>query len=298
LISTPLLGEAVCLTAAFCWAVAVTLFRGPIAEHGAWVVNLAKTSIAAVLLGLTALAVGQGPALMAAPRIDLFWVAISGIFGLTLGDTALFVAVHRLGVHRTLLFQNLGPVFAALVAIGFYGERPGASDLLGAAVILLGVVLVVWPDRRAPRGPADPVGVVFAVLAALAQALGIVLAKDGMATVPALSASFVRLAAAALGLVIVLAFLGRLSAALRTLASPPALKKLLAPTFIGTYVAVFLMMLGIALAPASIAAVLLATPPVYSLFIDAKIQGTPITARSLGGTLLAVAGVGLLAWGG
>ena len=242
--------------------------------------------------------VGQWPALVAASPMDLFWVAVSGIFGLTLGDTALFAAVHRLGVHRTLLFQNLGPIFAALLAIGLYGERPGARDLLGAAVILAGVVIVVWPDRRAPRGPADTVGVIFAVLAALAQALGIVLAKDGMATVPALGASFVRLAAAALGLVIVLALLGRLGAGVRTLGSPPALAKLLPPTLIGTYVAVFLMMLGIALAPASIAAVLLATPPVYSLFIDAKIRGIPITARSLGGTLLAVAGVGLLAWGG
>ena len=62
------IGEAACLGAAMCWAVAVGLFRGPIAEHGARAINLAKCLIAAPLLAATALVAGQGSVALAAPR--------------------------------------------------------------------------------------------------------------------------------------------------------------------------------------------------------------------------------------
>jgi drug/metabolite transporter (DMT)-like permease len=54
------------------------------------------------------------------------------------------------------------------------------------------------------------------------------------------------------------------------------------------------MMAGVALAPAPVAAVLLGTSPVFSLFLEAVVEKRPVTARGLLGTLLAVAGVGVL----
>jgi drug/metabolite transporter (DMT)-like permease len=57
------------------------------------------------------------------------------------------------------------------------------------------------------------------------------------------------------------------------------------------------MMLGIALAPAAIAATLLSVSPVYGLFIDAFFLRQPVTAKGLAGTLLAVAGVAILTHG-
>jgi len=53
-------------------------------------------------------------------------------------------------------------------------------------------------------------------------------------------------------------------------------------------------MAGLALAPTAVAAVLLSTSPVFSLFIEARGDRRPITVAGLIGTLLAVAGVGVL----
>lgn len=294
-----LLGELACLTSALCWPIALVLFRGPIGDYGARAVNLAKCTLAALLLGATTLVLGQLPVLAAAPPRDLIVLAASGVVGMAIGDSALFASVHRLGVYRTLLLQTSAPVFAAALAMGVYGERPRTLQLLGAAVILAGVTVVVLAQRRqlpsALTGAWTPLGVALALLAALGQGAGVVLSKDGMASVPFLAASFLRLTAAAVGIAVILFLGGRLLKVVGTVGRVAAVRRIVAPTFLGTYIAVLFMMFGIANAPASIAAVLLATTPVFSLFIDARLAGKVPSLGSLAGTLLAVAGVGLLA---
>lgn len=283
------MGEAACLLASLSWAMAVAWFREPIAEHGALAVNLGKCLLASVMLGVTAWLVGDGPDLVAASAGAVGLVAVSGLAGLTLGDTALFAAVHRLGAHRALLFQTLGPVFAALLAFAFLGERPTLQQVLGTLGVLAGVALVLGPARSGAR--ASAAGVAFAVVAAFGQGSGVVLAKGGMDELPVIGASFLRLGTATLGLFVVLALGGGLRRAVRGLRRPGAARRLVGPTILGTYVAFTLMMLGIARAPASIAAVLLATSPVFGLFVDAVAVGQRITVRGVVGTLVAVAGV-------
>jgi len=318
----PLMGEIVCLLTALFWAVSVTMFRAPIAEHGARTVNLAKCAVGALLQGLTVMTLGLGGEIVAAAPRDLLLLGVSGMVGLSVGDTALFAAVSRLGVHRTLLLQTLAPVFAAIFAALWIDEVPTPRQALGAAIVLAGVALVVAPGRAAAAharpNAVEPdgrdgdggratglsgfarrwalAGIAAAVLAALGQGTGLVLAKQGMNELHVVPASFVRLSAGALGLLL-LAVAGRRLGRVRALAgSRSTLTRLLPATFLGTYLALFLMMAGVALAPAALAAVLLATAPVFSLFIESSIERRLPSARGLAGTLLAVAGVAVLGW--
>ncbi|MEM6453794.1 MAG: EamA family transporter [Acidobacteriota bacterium] len=317
---TTAIGPMACLAAAFAWALAVEWFRPAVARHGATAVNLAKNAIASVLLGLTLLVVGQLSVLMMAPTKALLLIALSGVIGMALGDSALFAAVHRLGAHRSLLLQTLAPAFAAGFALALTGERLGGRALAGALVIVAGVLVVLAPrasgDATSAAAAADPrairIGVAWAVVAAASQGGGVVLAKIGMDAVPVLAAAFVRLAVAAVALALLrIAARGRL----RTMrpassdddaaASPPDeraatpshLRGVVGPTLLGTYLAVLLMMLGIDRSPAAVAAVLLATTPVFSLLIDAVRLRRPIGARALIGTALTVVGVALLSVG-
>jgi drug/metabolite transporter (DMT)-like permease len=301
----PFAGEAVCLLTALLWAVAVALFRGPVLAHGARAVNLVKLLLGATLQGLTVLALGQAHVLSAASTRTILLLVVSGVIGLAMGDTALFGAVARLGVHRTLLLQTLAPIFAALVAWGWQGELPTPHELIGAAVILAGVALVVAPGRgQITSTPATPkvatplvAGVLLGVLAAMGQGVGLVLAKEGMIEMPVVPASFLRLAAAAVGLTLLTATPLRVMQVRKLFTAPILLRRVVPATLLGTYVALFLMMLGIALAPAAIAATLLSVSPIYGLLIDTFVHRQPVTARGLAGTLLAVAGVAVLAHG-
>ena len=297
--SQALLGQAACLGAALLWAIALTIFRRPIEVFGARRINLAKCSLAAVLQGLTVVLLGQAGVLWDAPATSLAFIVASGLVGLVVGDTALFGATARIGVHRTLLLQTLAPVFTAIVAATWQAERPTLTQAIGSALILAGVACVVAPDRRNRTRAASGIGVGIAlgIVAAMGQGVGVVLAKVGMQDVAVLPASFLRLAVAAVGLAVIGAFAS-------TRVVPPGsgtdssiIARVLIATFLGAYVALFLMMAGVDLAPASVAAVLLSTGPVFSLVLETVIERRPPSVRGVAGTLLAVLGVAVLtAW--
>jgi drug/metabolite transporter (DMT)-like permease len=302
-------GQAACLAAASLWAVAVGLFRRPIQKYGARSINLAKCLLAAALQGVTVWILGQTGALFAAPGRSLIFIAISGLVGLVLGDTALFAAVARIGAHRTLLLQTLAPVFTAVIALVWQGELLSLPQAAGGLLILTGIGVVVAPAKATREGqngsaPASSrtaivaggvaLGYVVGVIAAFGQGAGVVLAKVGMLDLPVVAASFLRLGAAALGLLVLEAVTGRLGTLRRLVRDGACLTRAVPATLLGTYLALFLMMAGVAYAPASVAAVLLGTSPVFSLFLEAAFNKNPITARGLVGTLLSVAGVAVL----
>lgn len=87
---------------------------------------------------------------------------VSGLLylGLLSSVVAFFLlnyALSRLPASRTAVFLNLIPVVSVLAGVVFYGERPGAWQLAGGALILLGVWgtnYFAWrPDRL--QGAAD-----------------------------------------------------------------------------------------------------------------------------------------------
>ncbi len=294
----PLLGEASCLLAASLWAVTVAMFRGPIERHGARATNLAKCAIAGALLGATLAALGWSRAFGATGRGDLLLVGLSGLVGLTVGDSALFAAVRRLGPYRALLLQTTAPIVTALLATGLQGERFGLARALGMALTLSGVALVVAPrkggDGFAGASAAGSAGIAFGLLAAVGQGSGIVLAKAGMTTLGSLPASFVRLAAAAMGLLVVGFFDGTVSRSADLARTPRSLARVVPAAVLGSYAGIFLMMFGVGNAPASVAAVLLSTTPVFSLFLDVARGRERLGLRPVLGTLLAIAGVAVL----
>lgn len=291
----PLLGESACLTAALLWAVAVVLFRGPIAAWGPRTANLTKCLLGTALLLITLPFFGGFASFSVASPRDLGLIALSGIIGLTIGDTLLFAAIGRLGAHRTLVLGTSAPVFAGLLdAAG--GERLSAGQFAAAAVVLIGVTIVVGPgDPNADGGKRVAiVGIAFALLAAFGQGAGVVLAKAGLDTLGAMPATLLRLAAGTAGLLAAAALRGGFGRLQDAFQLGPPMRRMVPAAFLGTYLALLLMMVGVALAPATIAAVLLATSPIFSLVIEAVADRKRPTPLAVIGTIVAVAGVAVL----
>jgi drug/metabolite transporter (DMT)-like permease len=296
--NAPLLGELACLSAALLWAVSIQLFRDAIDRHGARAANLFKCAFAAALLAATVLATGSWRAFSVTSSTDLGLVAVSGLLGLTLGDTALFSAVARLGAHRGLLLQTLAPVFATAIAIPL-GERLDAAQWVGSGVVLAGVMIVLSRDDSRSGRPAVGIaaGVALGVVSAFGQGSGVVVAKAGMAVLPILPATLLRLTIGAGGLAAVGAVTGSLGRAAAAVRDRRGLPRLALASFFGTYLAMLLMMAGIAWAQASIAAVLLATPPVFGLVVESVLERRLPSTRGVLGTAVAIAGVALLVAG-
>jgi len=115
-------------------------------------------------------------------------MAASGVIGIFIGDTALFAAMNRLGPRRTGVLFTTNAIFSALLGAAIFGERMLAQAVLGAALTLGGVMIAtafgqrraethIWETNQGHFGA----GIALALLAALCQALGTLVAKPVMA---------------------------------------------------------------------------------------------------------------------
>mgnify|MGYP002681883161 FL=1 len=300
-----LMGELAALGGAFLWAVASVIYTRVGRAVGPAEMNLLKNVVALAMLGLTLLFVGQALPDAAGPAVAL--LLLSGVVGIGLGDTAYFETLNAVGPRRALLLETLAPPLAALLALVFLGERLHPGAWLGIAVTVVGVIWVI--TERAPQAGSGTAreaaavaggrlrrGLLFGLLAALAQAGGAVLSRAAFleADVSSLWSAFLRLAAGAVVLGPWLALTrGRVGGWLRQPGAAALGGRLLAAITLGTYLALWLQQVSLKLTLAGVAQTLFATSPLFVLPFAAW-QGERISLRAALGAGLALGGVALL----
>lgn len=285
-------GELASIAAALCWAVGLNLFRKDVRIIGARAVNLFKGLLGCTLFGVCLLVAGA-PSLE--PRTTSLFL-LSGVIGLALGDSLLFLALGHLGAHRTALLATLGPVMTAVGAWIFRGETLALQAIAGIVFAVGGVAMVVWfrPHGAEPRR-ADAAGIAFGLLAAVCQAAGVVVSKEAFveADVPLLSA-VLRLGAATAALAVLALVRGELDGQVRRIFSPRPLRRLLVASFFGTFCGIWLMQAGISWTDSAVASALHSTTPLFTLPIAIFVLRERVTGGAIAGSCLAVAGVVLL----
>jgi drug/metabolite transporter (DMT)-like permease len=96
---------------------------------------------------MTLLALAALPELDNVDAVDLtlpvvLSVLYLGVLGTAVGFVWYYQAVQRLGASRTVIFNNLVPVFGATFGVLLLGEPLLPSMLLGGAIAVAGVMLV------------------------------------------------------------------------------------------------------------------------------------------------------------
>lgn len=83
------------------------------------------------------------------------WVCVvfSSLLALNFAYTAWYHGVRHLGSSRTSLYSNLVPVAALIVAMMWLGERIEGLRLVGAVLVLVGVITTRIPTRLAAPTP-------------------------------------------------------------------------------------------------------------------------------------------------
>jgi drug/metabolite transporter (DMT)-like permease len=288
------IGELAALGTAVCWSFTGLFFAEAARRIGALRVNLLRLPLALVMLSLALTATGTTFA-----AIDLThacWLATSGVVGLVIGDLALFEAMRRIGPRLAFLIMSLAPIAASVAGLLLLAERPGRLGVLGIAVTLGGVIWVVGePHAGEPHGSHETIGVVLAVVGAVCQGVGLVLAKLGMAGgVPPLAATWVRMGTATGVIWVLTALAGRT----RGLGVPDAARRAWLPVLggaaFGPFIGVWLSLVAAHLTDVGVAATIMATTPVLVIPSLMVLERYRPTARALVGTAVTVAGVALL----
>lgn len=303
------MGELAALGSSFVWACASILFAKLGRSLSGLSMNLLKCAISLLFFIPTLLLLEGTFWPQGVTGTGLSLLAISGIVGLSVGDTAYFGSLIRLGPRKALLLTTLVPPVTATLGWAFLGEPLTAPMIAGMALTLAGVTWVVQ-ERTPSDDPEDEgaskldlIGIGLGVIAALGQATGSYLTKAapidtaamGMGGAgEALAVSIVRLVFGVAGLAIVVAAMGRTRELARPFRSRRETTYLLAATFLGTYLGIWLMNYGFLNAYIGVAATLNSTSPIFVLPLAAIFLDDKLTSRSVVGALIAVSGIAVL----
>lgn len=286
-------GELAALSAALLWAVSSVVYTLLGRQIAPLLLNFLKGAIAILFLILT-LILTQDP-LPQVPWRVINLLLISGVLGIGLGDTAYFAALNRLGARRTLLLETLAPPLTALLAWLTLDERLSLPAWGGILLTVLGVAWVI--TERTTDVPVGSrrgrVGMVLALVAAVAQASGAVLSRAALSTseITSLWSALLRLGA---GTGVTLLLLG-----IRPAPLPPKLFSvrligvIILTAFGSTFLGIWLQQTALKFSLAGIAQTLLATSPLFVLPI-ALGMGEKVSYRAVVGVVIAITGIALL----
>jgi len=294
----PYLGELAALFTSLCWALSAVGFTNATHSFGSQVTNRVRVVLALLALLVINTFLYRNLIPFDAGSSRWMWLTLSGIVGLALGDGFLFSAYKHIGPRLGLLVLSLAPVFGTAIAWVFLGETLNLLQIAGILVTLGGIsyVVTVRPGENGPIDRSLAKGVLFGVLAAMGQAVGLVLSRLGMTgNFPPFAGSLIRMLAAALLLWLVAALQGEAGASVKSVRShPEGLRWALFGALFGPVIGVSASLLSIQHAEVGVASTLMALPPLFMLPISYFALKEQVTWRSIAGTLVAIAGVALL----
>jgi drug/metabolite transporter (DMT)-like permease len=293
-------GEIAALITSLLFSIGPTYFTLAGQRVGSVIVNRVRLLLAVLFLAITHWIVYGQPLPLSATPESWFWLGLSGLIGLALGDAALFQAFVVLGTRLTMLVFSLSPVISAGVAWLFLGETLSAVQILGIAVTLGGILMVVLQRGNHSTRPRDKrqylIGLLLALLGAIGQALGLITAKKGLgASFPALSGQVIRMAAGAAAIWLIPLLRGKVAITVKSLREQPrAFRHIVIATLVGPFAGVFFSLVAVQFAPVGIASTLMSLPPIFLLPISYFVFKERFGWQVILGTIVALLGVGIL----
>ncbi len=290
-------GELASLAAALIWSCSMSLFTLFAKDVPARALNLYKNLVALFCLTIVAVVIRPELPTTGAPYLML---ALSGILGLAIGDTALFAALRRLGAQVTSASQCLAPPIAALAAVVILDESLSLREALGLTLTTAAVGSILYFGKRSGAQLADlprstlVTGISFAVLSAACQGLQMVISRQALQSVHVVHGTMMRIAPAVV-VIFGMTLIGKEPASLRSIFRQRKQAGVLTfASFAGTFLGVLGMSLGAKYAKAGIAAALTSTYPVWIVPIAKYLLGEKVNWQSAVCTLFAVAGIILM----
>jgi drug/metabolite transporter (DMT)-like permease len=294
----PYIGELAALFTSLCWAISAVGITISSQRVGALVTNRVRVMLALLaLLLINGILYGQ-PIPLQAGGARWVWLMLSGIVGLALGDAFLFRAFEDVGPRIGLLLLSVAPVFGSIIAWIFFAETLTLLQITGIVVTLAGICWVVLerPSEGAVRSEHHLRGIVFGLLGALGQAVGLVLARPAMdGDFSPFAATLIRMIAAVLFLWGVALFQKQAGATIAAVRKDTvALGWAAFGTLFAAVIGISASLFAVQHAEIGVASTLMALPPIFMLPIGYFVFKERLNWQAIVGTLVAIAGVALL----
>ncbi|MEY3459661.1 MAG: hypothetical protein RL215_2818 [Planctomycetota bacterium] len=298
------MGETAALAAAAFWATS-SLFYSRV-RLTAWQLNFGKNLLASILL-LTHLTISTqlaGRGLFQADFRTAWYLVLSSITGILIGDTLYFRSLQILGPRPALIVSTTAPLFGTAIGWLVLGEPLSTSGVWGVLATFGGILIVVSDNRTqadaAGHYPASVTsGVLYGLGGAVCNAIGAAFshvatagaAAAGSTGCDALEATVIRVCAAASLSLMPLLFARQLIPTARAAFNPATLKTYAPAVICGPWLGIWMSQVAYRECLLAVAITLTNTTPLFVIPLMRIFFGTPITLRALAGAMLAMAGI-------
>jgi len=290
-----IIGCLFAIISAALWAFGAILFRklgDNISPAG---LNFAKSIIATLCLGGLLLGIKTGPVSAQA----YLYLGLSGLLGVSLGDTFYFRSLIELGPRLSLTLVVFIPATTVLLALVILNEQLTLSSFLGIILTLSGVFVVLRGQHSHVNSQIRDLrkGIQYGILSIVTCSLSIILTKLVIESTSAIEATFIRQYSGTIGLIVWGLFSSKLKKWIKPFADPILLKNLIFAAFISTFLGTIFSIAALKYTYASIATTLNAMSPLFILPLSYYLLKEKITLCAVLGAFIAVLGAGLIILG-
>lgn len=295
-----------------CWAIAAFPLTAASRQLPVNSMNHLRLLLATLVLFLAA-AVIEGPSFLkifsAGYGKGWLWLGASGILALVVGDFFSFRSYAILSPQSGSVLTTLSPASALLFGILLVNEHINWIGIAGMIITIVGVMSISLGrsqrDKIPDHGHGSVLkGIVFGILAAACHGGALAFSKRGFMEqlaegqrIGPLSATFIRVLAAALLIFLISALTGKIRTVLSHIKDSKAgIRNTIIGTLFNPILSVSLSMFTILYIDVAVAQTIFAMVPLFALLIAFFYYREKITTRSVIGVAAALIGVALLIW--
>jgi drug/metabolite transporter (DMT)-like permease len=285
------LGEIAALVVAICWTLSALFFEKAGRRIGSLSVNIIRLVWAFLLLGVTLLFTKHTFFPLDATAYQWFWLGLSGIVGLFLGDLFLFKSYLLIGSRTATLIMSTVPVITAAVGWFFLEEILSLKSILAIIISITGIVIAIADKRLRINVPAK--GLLYAFGGALGQAFGLILSKKGIGDYDPISATQIRILFGLVSFIIMITLLRRWPKVKEAFRDKSGIRAVSIGSFFGPFLGITLSLYAIQHTQTGIASTFMALVPVFIIIPSAIMFKEKITAHHVIGAIVSIIGVSL-----
>ena len=286
------------ILAALCWSISSLISVDISRTIGGLVFNRLRLFFVSIMLILYTTAIDTWKTI----ELDLLNIIIlSGVIGVFFGDTLLFIALQKIGPRRNNILFALAAPFTILLNIFFLKQNMTLIELIGCFTVFIGVVIAITYGTNKENSHRWEsiegslyLGIIFGILAALCQAIGLIIMKPILDLgVDPIASAAVRTSVSAILLSFTFMSNNKYLVSLNPITMKLVFKSIISG-FLGMALGMSLLLVALQHADAGIVATLSSTSPVLVLFLIWVLTKKLPTLGAWIGTVLAIVGTGLI----
>ena len=279
------IGLIIATLSAASWAMGTILFEKIGHSMSAAAITFFKSLLSLLLMALLMTLSGW---VLPSGR-DLLLLATSGIVGISVGDTLFFNSLQCLGARMQVLYFILGQVVTIVLSFLILGEVLTPVQYIGSVVILSGVMLVI--AGKQDDHPNKMRGVVEGLLAMVCYSISVIIIKQTVEHLSAVSVTFYRMLFSTLFVLVGGLLGGQMAKWAKPLKNKKTAALFLVNVTIVTYGGFLLSVLALKYIDVAIASVVATTETVFTFVFAYLVNGERPKRRELAGAAIAISGM-------